>query len=578
MRMLRKQALAFAIASMLIAPAVLAGAPYPTKDTPKAVDLGSQSSEQNELVTVTVALKLRNSDEMMELMERLYTSGNPQFHHFLSSAEFRERFAPSDDTVQGVEREFSAAGLKVTRVSSNLLSVTGTRVAVEKAFSVSLHTFEIPAHGHEGAYRFHAPTNAPQLSPVAAANAEGVFGLDSQSHFRPHIQHAPASFNQSLRPRGSTPAAGAPNTPDQPGNWTVTDFADYYDVNPLYSKGIQGQHRTVGIVTLASFTPSDAFTYWNSLGLVTDPNRISVVNVDGGPGAPSDASGSDETTLDVEQSGGIAPAAKMIVYQAPNTDQGYVDAFAQAIDADQADSISSSWGSWEFFPSGVNLNNPNTSRTENELKVFNDLFIQAALQGQSLFTAAGDEGAYDANRGLPVPPFNAILSVDNPADEPFITAAGGTTLPGLQNYGPGGIVNINQEQVWGWDYLIPVCANLGFDPVSCGINLVGGGGGVSVYFHTPFYQFFIPGIERSQPNQLLVDITQTPPQTITLPGNFWGRNVPDVSFNADPQTGYIIVYTSDRNGFKVVNRIGGTSFVAPQLNGVTALLDQSVHG
>ena len=577
MRMLRKQAIAFALASILIAPAVLAGAPYPTKDTPKAVDLGSQSAS-NAIVTVTVALKLRDADDMQSLLQALYTSGGPQYHQFISADQFRARFAPTDATVQRAIKSFQAAGLQVTRVSSNLLSVTGPQAAVEKAFSVSLHTFEIPAHGNVGAYRFHAPSSAPQVEPTLAADVQGVFGLDSRPRFQPHIQHAPASLNQSLTPKGSTPAAGAPNTPDRPGLWTVTDFADYYDVNPLYSNGIQGQHRTLAIVTLAAFTPSDAFTYWNSLGLTTDPNRITVVNVDGGPGAPSDASGSDETTLDVEQSGGIAPAASVIVYQAPNTDQGFVDAFAQAIDGNQADSISTSWGSWEFFPSQTDVNNPDNGRSENELKVFNDLFIQAALQGQSMFAAAGDEGAYDANRALPVPPFNAVLSVDNPADEPFITAAGGTTLPGLQNYGPGGIVNINQEQVWGWDYLIPVCANLGFDPVSCGISLVGGGGGVSVYFHTPFYQFFIPGIERSQPNQALVDITQTPPQTITLPGNFKGRNVPDVSFNADPQTGYIIPYTSDKHGFEVLIFIGGTSFVAPQLNGVTALLDQSAHG
>ena len=359
----------------------------------------------------------------------------------------------------------------------------------------------------------------------------------------------------------------------------MTDFADYYDVNPLYSKGIQGQHRTLGIVTLASFTPGDAFTYWNELGLAVDPNRITVVNVDGGPGAPSDASGSDETTLDVEQSGGIAPAAKVIVYQAPNTDQGFVDAFAQAIDSNKADSISCSWGEWEVFPDQNSVTDPNNNRMESSLAAFNDLFIQAALQGQSMFSSAGDSGAYDASAFFPQPQFSTVLSVDNPTDEPFITSAGGTTLPGPQDFGSLGIININQEQAWGWDYLTGLCAELGLDPVGCGIFPGGTGGGVSAFVPTPFYQFFIPGIQRTQPNQSLVDTSQTPPQTlITLQANFFGRNVPDVSFNADPDTGYIIPYTSDRHGFEVLTFIGGTSFVAPQLNGMTALLDQSVHG
>ena len=577
---LRKQVLALALAALYLAPAAFAGAPYPTAATPKALDLGAQSGAQ---VTVTVALKLRNAEQMTDLMQDLYTPGSPQFHQFISPQQFHAQFGPSDVTVQTVTNRFQAAGLTVTRLTGNLLRVSGPQAAVEKAFSVSLHTFEIPAHDSTSAYRFRAPNRAPQMEPTVAANVQGVFGLDSRPRFQPHIRHTPAQLSLSIALSSRTPNSGAPNTPDQPGLWTVTDFAEYYDVTPLYAQGIQGQNRTLGIVTLAAFTPSDAFTYWNSLGLATDPNRITVVNVDGGPGAPSDASGSDETTLDVEQSGGIAPAAAVIVYQAPNTDQGYIDAFAQAIDGNLADSISTSWGLWEVFPGQTDLTNPNSGQTENELLVFNDLFVQAALQGESLFAASGDAGAYDANRIFPLPQFTKVLSVDNPADEPFITAAGGTTLPGPQLFGlPGGdtfTVNINQEQAWGWDYLTGLCAKLKFDPVSCGIFPAGSGGGVSVFFPTPSYQGPIFGVRSSQPNQSLVDTSQTPPQTlITLPAKFSGRNVPDVSLNADPDTGYIIPYTSSKHGFEVLTFFGGTSFVAPQLNGVTVLLDQSANG
>ena len=580
MRTLRKQALALALAMSFIAPLASAGNPYPTRETPKAMDLGAPSGVHNAVITVTVALKLRNGDEMMGLMQGLYTEGSPKYHQFLSTQQFQARFAPTAATVEKVTRQFQAQGLTVRRVSSSLLSVTGSQDAIEKAFNVSLHTFEVPANGANASYRFHAPTTAPQVSSAVAANVQGVLGLDSRPRFRPHIQQTPDAVKQQLAPKGVQPAAaGAPATPDQPGLWTVTDFADYYDVQPLYAQGIQGQNRTIGIVTLASFTPSDAFTYWNSLGLATDPSRITVVDVDGGPGAPSDASGSDETTLDVEQSGGIAPAAAVIVYQAPNTDQGFVDAFAQAVDSNLADSISTSWGIWEVFPGQTDVTNPNTSLTENELLVFNDLFVQAALQGQSLFASSGDSGAYDANEVFPLPQFTKLLSVDNPSDEPFITAAGGTTLPGVQNFGSLGNININQEQAWGWDYLIGLCAKLKFDPVSCGIFPAGSGGGVSIFFPAPSYQGSIVGVRSSQSNQSLVNTFETPPQTlISLPGKFPGRNTPDVSFNADPDTGYIIPYTSSKHGFEVLTFFGGTSFVAPQLNGVTALLDQSANG
>ncbi|HEV2320763.1 MAG TPA: protease pro-enzyme activation domain-containing protein, partial [Gammaproteobacteria bacterium] len=504
MRTLRKQALAVALASSLIAPAVLAGTAFPTRETPRAVDLGHMASAAGANITVTVALKLRNTDEMMNLMQGLYAKGSPQYHRFLTTDQFRSRFAPSAATVDRVSQQFQSQGLTVTRIGSSLLSVSGSQAAIEKAFSVSLHSYSVAAHGDTAGYRFRAPATAPKFAASIAADVQGVLGLDNRPRYRPHIQKLPEGLKQHLAPKGFKPAAGAPATPDQPGLWTVTDFADYYDVNPVYSQGISGKHTTIGIVTLASFTPSDAFTYWNGLGLAVDPNRITVDNIDGGPGAPSDDSGSDETTLDVEQSGGIAPGAKIIVYAAPNTDQGFVDAFATAIDSNRADSISCSWGEWEIFPDQNSVTDPNNNRLETSLQAFNSLFIQAALQGQSMFSAAGDSGAYDASAFFPQPQFTTVLSVDNPTDEPFITSAGGTTLPGTQNFGALGSITINQEQAWGWDYLIPLCSELGLDPVSCGIFPGGGGGGVSSFVKTPFYQFFIPGIQKTQPNQALV--------------------------------------------------------------------------
>jgi kumamolisin len=88
-------------------------------------------------------------------------------------------------------------------------------------------------------------------------------------------------------------------------------------------------------------------------------------------------------------------------------------------------------------------------------------------------------------------------------------------------------------------------------------------------------------VQTSQPGQrwvLKAEIDGVPATNTPLPAHFPGRNVPDVSANADPDTGYIVVYTSDVDGFEVLGGGGGTSFVAPQLNGVTALLSQSLHG
>jgi kumamolisin len=128
--------------------------------------------------------------------------------------------------------------------------------------------------------------------------------------------------------------------------------------------------------------------------------------------------------------------------------------------------------------------------------------------------------------------------------------------------------------VWGWDYLVGFCQTLGLDPISCGIFSAGSGGGVSVIFPEPSYQSGLPGIQTSQPGQNLY--WQPFGLLYQLPGYYAGRNVPDVSFNADPDSGYVIYYTSNQTGFGEDTFYGGTSFVAPQLNGVTALLGQYV--
>src|SRR5262249_22727166 len=148
-------------------------------------------------------------------------------------------------------------------------------------------------------------------------------------------------------------------------------------------------------------------------------------------------------------------------------------------------------------------------------------------------------------------------------------AAGGTTLAGPQEFlladGSTYTLTVPTERAWGWDYLVPLCTQLGFDPVSCGIFPSGGGGGVSSFVPVPLYQLFIPGISRTPFGQTLTGASY--PQfglqlPVALPGGFPGRNVPDLSVNSDPDTGYVIWYTSSVPGstLAVYDFIGGTSF------------------
>jgi subtilase family serine protease len=576
-------ALSAAAVLSLYATTALAGVPFPSKDTPAAVDLGAlvASSAKSTPMTVTVAMKLRDMDGAEQLLHHVSTPGDPLYRHFLTNSQFQARFAPTDATIAAVRDTLSGFGLKVDRASTTTLRVTGMPADLERAFGVTLHTYQVPAHGNAPAYTYHAPTQRLTLPAAIAPAVHTVFGLDSSPRFHPNYAHATSKLPAAaLHVASAKPAS----YPDRPGELTVIDFADIYNVNPLYKAGITGTGKTIGIATLANFNPSDAYTYWSSLGLNGYSGRITVVPVDGGSGAPSDESGSSETALDVEQSGGIAPGASVLVYDAPNTGQGFVDLFAKIADDNLADAVSCSWGEWEWFDTKANspVIDPIGGKTVSTLAAFHQLFVQLGVQGESLSVAAGDAGAYDVNRSNLPPDFSLALSVDSPASDPATVAAGGTTLPATFSFAnPPVTVSIPAERVWSWDYLVPLCTDLGLDPIQCGIFPVGGGGGVSIEFGVPNYQVGVAGVQKSQPDQQLLYLDTVPPSVIyTFPANYAGRNVPDVSMNADPETGYVIGYTSTAPGstYGLLTFYGGTSFVAPELNGVTQLLAQNAGG
>jgi kumamolisin len=564
---LYKTGIAAAVFGMIGASAALAAAP--------ATDLGAV---KDSTISVTVALKLSDLAGAEAMMQRLATPGDPMYLKFLTPEQALTQFGPNEADVQRVIATLGTAGLTVQRATATTLSVSGSPATFEQVFQTHLHQFAAPATSKAHASTFRAAVSAPVVPAAIASVVTGVIGLNTNAVYRPHIVRTPAKLSAA-----SVSQSSAATTGNQPGSYTVQDFAAQYDVKPLYANGVSGKGRTIGIVTLANITPSDVFAYWSSLKIKVNPHRLKLINIDGGPGAPSDDSGSFESTLDIEQSGGIAPAADIVVYLAPNTNQGFLDAFAQAVSDNRADSFSTSWGQWEVF------NNLDTSPVTDEftgetvstLQATHEVLVLGALQGQSGFAAAGDDGAYDANGYTQYNP----LSVDSPASDTAITAGGGTTLPITVTFtSPPISVTVPTERVWGWDYFNPVCAAEDVSVVDCGWYPGGGGGGVSVFFPIPSYQLGIFGTQLSQPNQTYANPYSIPVVTeATLPAFFPGRNVPDVSFNADPYSGYVVAYTSDGGmtndgisaGFAFDPGWGGTSFVGPQLNGVTALLGEN---
>ncbi len=157
---------------------------------------------------------------------------------------------------------------------------------------------------------------------------------------------------------------------------------------------------------------------------------------------------------------------------------------------------------------------------------------ELGAQGTSNFSSSGDAGAYDA-----LPDVGSTnLAVDNGADSPYTTSAGGTTPAGLQTYGvtdsKGNLIgtesaNIPAERAWSWDYLADLYKALGFpDEATAAITLVAGdGGGYSVLEPRPAYQNGISGFNARQyftgtdPQQVAPGLTE--PTAFSFTPNPW---------------------------------------------------------
>ncbi len=525
-----------------------------------------------------------DAQHLNQLEDRVQSGFNG---HYLSTGQFANQYGQSRQNIGALQSYLAHYGIHTTAMADGLdVQASGTADQFNKALSVSQRDYQtapIPArHGHPAVpgRRFHgAPTN-PLLPRQLAQFVLAILGLSNYPAFSSDAIRTPTATNAS-------PAA------EQDGDRTPADFASSYNL-PHGS----GSGSTIGVVTLAALDQPSAEYFWsNVLGISTKANRITVDNIDGGPGAVSDAAGSGETTLDVEQSGALAPQANIIVYQAPNTDPGFLDAFFQAASDNKADSVSASWGEAETV---INYFVKNGAESPAYQQTFDEAFLEMAAQGQSSFVSSGDAGAYDDSDELG----STNLDVDSPGNSPYVTSSGGTTLPGTIPLGATDTATISAERAWGWDWLWPhwadFCASRNPDGSCAGgfpdegtfakAEAAGDGGGYSGLEATPSYQRQL-GISHYNAVQYLTptafDSTDFAPLTLPTDWNFnatpsvqsgssQGRGEPDLSADADPFTGYELYFSFGDQAPTLETGWGGTSFVAPQLNGSTALIDANL--
>ena len=502
----------------------------------------------------------------------------------LSVAQFASRYGQSAATITALESYLNGYGISTAAYPDGLdVTASGTAAEFDRALSVRQEQYRVPATAAQGglaaipAQQVYGTVQDPYLPAAIGGSVLAILGLTSYAPFSADLIHTPDGVTA---PDTITPTAS------YTGNLTPADFAGNYNLSPLYGLGLTGQGQTLGIVTLAGFDPSTAYYFWdNVLSMKPDPDRITVYNVDDGPGVPGQAAGSAESDLDVEQAGAVAPGAHVVVYAAPNTEGGYADAFFAAASQNVADTLSSGWNEPETLlqaAAGAGAEAPGYAQA------FDEAFLELAAQGQSTFVAAGDAGAYDAAGG----PGTTNLSVSSPGDSPFVTSVGGTTLSGtVAAMADGASVKatIPAQRTWGWDWLWPEYARFGFrsEVAFAAAAVAGGGGGFSSFEPTPLYQdaldaevvggysdvpYLTPATYGTVdglylPTQWNFDATPT-----VRHGQGTGRGLPDLATDADPFTGYLLYDPLASPALQ--SGWGGTSFGASQLNGAAAVIDQ----
>jgi kumamolisin len=410
----------------------------------------------DERVEVTVHLRSKAEGALGEHVNALAAQSSEPSEH-LSRHAFAERFGADPAQIAQVEDFARTHDLSVVSASAARRSVVlaGSAATISSAFGVQLAAY---AHPDGGSFRGR---QGPIYVPSNLVNEiQGVFGLDDRPAARPHMRRL-------TDVEGIQPLAAAPRS-----SFSPAQVGQLYD----FPTGVNGHGQTVAIIELGGgFRKTDLTTYFRQLGIPT-PSVVSV-SVDHGKNAPAGPNSADgEVMLDIEVVGAVAPGAKIVVYFAPNTDQGFIDAISTAVhdSVHNPSIISISWGG------------PEVSWTHASVQAMDQAFQAAAAMGVSVYCASGDNGANDFPPGQGSQPGN---HADFPASSPHVVGCGGTHISVSGNA-------ITSEVVWN-------------DPGD-GAS----GGGFSTLFPRPTWQ---PAVQGQN-----------------------GRGVPDVGGDASPLSGYIV--------------------------------------
>jgi Pro-kumamolisin, activation domain/Subtilase family len=368
--------------------------------------LGPLSRTQR--VDLDVVLPPSHPQQLTALLHGLYSAGSPEYHQWLTPAQFGQDFDPAAGTVAQVVAWLAGDGLTATYRSGFGVRVSGPANTVESALGLALDDYQL--HAGERAYRADV---APLVPSALSGDVVGILGLDDVPQISPQLGAASSSPAASALPRadGQAPCGQAEAEADVERSYTPDQVGSDYDIGALIGDGQSGQGQTVALFELAPHAAGDVTSYEQCFGL---GNAVDTVLVDGG--GTSSTSGTSEADADIEQVATQAPGASMVSYEGPDTGLGQYDTWNTIVTQNIASVVSTSWGLCEPLAD------------EGGVMAADDvLFEQAASQGQTILAASGDSGSedcYDSNS-------STNLEVDFPGSDPWVTDVGGTELLSL---------------------------------------------------------------------------------------------------------------------------------------------------
>ncbi len=513
-------------------------------------------------MSVEVSLAPRDETGLTAELKALYTKGNPQYGRFLANGQFDARYAPTTATRDAVDAYLRGQGLAVSSTDSPfLIRATGPSAKITAAFHTDLSKYVDPK-----GVRYFSNSASVRLPASIASAVQGVVGLTNTVRLQSGAVR-PATGKATAKEKAAAQSSSSASC--ETGYVTTTELFDLVNngtgfpygngggpgcsgltptqTNSLYgapsaSPRTEGAGVTAAVFELSAYQHSDIGTWAHYFYGSHYRAPLVDVTVDGGPLAPVCPTGdtcpaqyngysSDiEVDADIEMTLEVAPDVQhLIVYNAPNdyTGQTELDEYTTIANQDVASTISSSWGVCE--------NDVSAGYVEAE----NTVFEQMASQGQSMFSSSGDTGAFGCLRS----DGTTIADGGDPSSQPWVTSVGGTSFesdnPGTNPY-PGTPAK-GDETVWNVDNL---CSD---QPAAADNDGKGGyfwcaatgasGGGSSQFWGRPFYQKG-PGVNSRYTTYSGETVPNGVAACTLAAAGTPCREVPDISANADPYTGY----------------------------------------